>query len=74
MRRSFVFSILVLVVPAVVPLFSSPLALAQSVAPIPPDAQAAIAELRKEPFRAHRAFLADDLLEGRGTGSRIRRL
>ncbi len=37
---------------------------------IPPDAQAAMKELRKEPFRAHMAFLADDLLEGRGTGKR----
>jgi hypothetical protein len=27
-------------------------------------------ELQKEPFRAHMAFLADDLLEGRGTGAR----
>jgi hypothetical protein len=27
-------------------------------------------QLRKEPFRAHMAFLADDLLEGRGTGKR----
>jgi Zn-dependent M28 family amino/carboxypeptidase len=27
-------------------------------------------ELRKEPFRAHMTFLADDLLEGRGTGTR----
>lgn len=27
-------------------------------------------ELQKEPFRAHMAFLADDLLEGRGTGTR----
>lgn len=37
---------------------------------IPPEAQAAMKELRKEPFRAHMAFLADDLLEGRGTGKR----
>jgi hypothetical protein len=29
-----------------------------------------MAELQKEPFRAHMAFLADDLLEGRGTGAR----
>ncbi len=50
-------------------LFSS-LALAQSAPPIPPDAQSAMRELRKEPFRAHMAFLADDLLEGRGTGRR----
>lgn len=46
------------------------LAFAQAVSPIPPDAQAALKELRKEPFRAHMAFLADDLLEGRGTGTR----
>jgi Peptidase family M28/PA domain len=46
------------------------LAFAQSVSPIPPDARAAMEELRKEPFRAHMAFLADDLLEGRGTGTR----
>jgi hypothetical protein len=46
------------------------LAFAQSVSPIPPDARAAMEQLRKEPFRAHMAFLADDLLEGRGTGTR----
>jgi hypothetical protein len=68
MRRSFAFSIFVFVVPA--SLFYSPLTLAQSVSPIPPDAQAVTAELQKEPFRAHMAFLADDLLEGRGTGAR----
>ncbi len=42
----------------------------QAVSPIPPDARTAMEELRKEPFRAHMAFLADDLLEGRGTGKR----
>jgi hypothetical protein len=42
----------------------------QAVAPIPADARAAMEELQKEPFRAHMAFLADDLLEGRGTGKR----
>lgn len=42
----------------------------QAVPPIPADARSAMAELRKEPFRAHLAFLADDLLEGRGTGKR----
>src|SRR5580692_12947772 len=45
-------------------------AFGQSVSPIPPDAKGAMEELRKEPFRAHMAFLADDLLEGRGTGKR----
>jgi len=38
--------------------------------PIPPDVRAAIGALQKEPFRAHMSFLADDLLEGRGTGKR----
>src|SRR3984885_15806528 len=70
MRRSFVFSILVFVVLAFILLLYSPLALAQSVSPISPDAKAAMQELQKEPFRAHMAFLADDLLEGRGTGKR----
>jgi hypothetical protein len=51
-------------------LLSSWLAFAQSISPIPPDARAAMQELRKEPFRAHMAFFADDLLEGRGTGRR----
>ena len=37
---------------------------------ISPDVKAAMEELKKEPFRAHMAFLADDLLEGRGTGKR----
>jgi hypothetical protein len=46
------------------------LAFGQAADPIPPDAISAMAELRKEPFRAHMAFLADDLLEGRGPGKR----
>lgn len=46
------------------------LAFGQTVSPIPPDAKGAMEELRKQPFRAHMAFLADDLLEGRGTGKR----
>jgi hypothetical protein len=70
MRRSFVFSIVAFVVLAFILLLYSPLALAQSVSPIPSDAQAAMGELQKEPFRAHMAFLAADLLEGRGTGAR----
>ena len=46
------------------------LAFAQTAAPIPADAQSAMRELRKDSFRAHMALLADDLLEGRGTGTR----
>jgi len=46
------------------------LSFGQAVSSIPPDAQVAMQELKKEPFRAHMAFLADDLLEGRGTGTR----
>ena len=46
------------------------LAMAEPAPPVPPDAQTAMEQLRKEPFRAHLAFLADDLLEGRGTGQR----
>lgn len=45
-------------------------AFAQTSLPIPLDVQGAMKELRKERFRAHMAFLADDLLEGRGTGTR----
>jgi hypothetical protein len=65
MRRSLALSALVAVlfVPA-------GLTFRQEVSQIPPDAKTAMAELRKEPFRAHMAFLADDLLEGRGTGKR----
>lgn len=37
---------------------------------VPPDARKAMDHLTKESFRAHMAFLADDLLEGRGTGTR----
>lgn len=37
---------------------------------IPPDVRKAMDLLAKEPFRAHMAFLADDLLEGRGTATR----
>lgn len=48
MRRSLVFSILVVVVLAFLLLLYSRLALAQSVSPIPPDAQAAMRELQIE--------------------------
>src|SRR5579871_67985 len=51
-------------------LFINCLAFAQTSSSIPPDAEAAMQQLQKEPFRAHMAFLADDLLEGRGTGAR----
>ncbi len=61
MRRSLLFSILLL---------SGWRVFGQDVSTIPPDVTAALDELRKEPFRAHMAFLADDLLEGRGTGKR----
>ena len=57
-----------LFLPAV--LLLSSVSFAQSASSIPADARAAMKELRKEPFRAHMAFLADDLLEGRGTGKR----
>ncbi|MGA8670963.1 MAG: M28 family peptidase, partial [Terracidiphilus sp.] len=56
--------------PIILLILSVGVALGQSTSPIPPDAKSAIGELRKEPFRAHMAFLADDLLEGRGTGKR----
>jgi hypothetical protein len=61
MRRFLVLPIL---------LTASWLSFGQAVSPIAPDAKAAMQELQKEPFRAHMAFLADDLLEGRGTGKR----
>ena len=37
---------------------------------ISPDAQQAMASISKAELRAHMAFLADDLLEGRGPGTR----
>ena len=37
---------------------------------VPAEVRKAMDQLAKEPFRAHMAFLADDLLEGRGTGTR----
>src|SRR5947199_9666176 len=37
---------------------------------IPPAVRHTMEQLAKEPFRAHMAFLAGDLLEGRGTGTR----
>src|SRR5579872_733272 len=51
-------------------LVSACVSLGQDTASMPPEVQTAMQELRKEPFRAHMAFLADDLLEGRGTGKR----
>jgi hypothetical protein len=65
MRRLLALSGLVAVL-----LLPCRLVFGQAGSPIPPDATAAMQELRKEPFRAHMAFLADDLLEGRGTGRR----
>ena len=41
--------------------------LAQTAAPAPPHRSA---QVQERPLRAHLAFLADDLLEGRGTGQR----
>jgi len=43
---------------------------AQTSPSVPADVRKAMEQLAKEPFRAHMAFLADDLLEGRGTGTR----
>ena len=37
---------------------------------IPPDVQPVLSSFSKPALRAHMAFLADDLLEGRGTGTR----
>ncbi len=65
MRRLLVIPILLAIL-----LIAAPQVFGQAISPIPPDATAAMQELRKEPFRAHMAFLADDLLEGRGTGRR----
>ena len=48
MRRSFIFSNLAFAGLAFMPLLHSPLALAQSVSPIPLDGQAAMGELQKE--------------------------
>ena len=45
-------------------------AFAQTNRAIPADVRKAMNQLTKAPFRAHMAFLADDLLEGRGTGTR----
>jgi peptidase M28-like protein len=49
---------------------SCPPAFAQMSPAIPADVRKAMDKLAKEPFGAHMAFLADDLLEGRGTGTR----
>src|SRR6516165_11284552 len=43
---------------------------AQTSPSVPADVRKAMEQLAKEPFRANMAFLADDLLEGRGTGTR----
>ncbi|HEV2845021.1 MAG TPA: M28 family metallopeptidase, partial [Thermoanaerobaculia bacterium] len=52
---------------AIFALFLSPPVLPQE--PLP-DAEAAMAGIRPQAIRAHMRFLADDLLEGRGTGTR----
>lgn len=46
----------------------------QAVSPILPDAQTALGELRKEPFRAHMSLLAHDLLEGRAREGGVMKL
>jgi Zn-dependent M28 family amino/carboxypeptidase len=51
-------------------LFSCGPAFGQVNPSVPADARKAMDQLAKAPFRAHMAFLADDLLEGRGTGTR----
>lgn len=50
--------------------FSISLFYGQTPSPIPPEARVALKKLARGPYRAHMAFLADDLLEGRGTGKR----
>jgi hypothetical protein len=53
------------------PILATAIAVAAETAPpIPSEATAAFKVLTKQEFRAHLAFLADDLLEGRGTGAR----
>ena len=60
LRRLLFFAVIFLCAPAFSQISPS----------IPPDVRKAMDLLAKEPFRAHMAFLADDLLEGRGTGTR----
>src|SRR5579863_6888265 len=60
MRRLFILPLIA----------TTTLVTAQTAPPLPPDAAAAFKVLTKEEFRAHMGFLADDLLEGRGTGQR----
>jgi Peptidase family M28/PA domain len=57
-------------IPCFIALAACQFAVSQARSAIPQEAKAAMEQLRKEPFRAHMAFLADDLLEGRGTGKR----
>lgn len=42
----------------------------QTFSAILPEQRTALKGLNKQPFRTHMAFLADDLLERRGTGTR----
>jgi Peptidase family M28/PA domain len=62
------------VTPTILPVFMAlhALLIAQTIAPDvrSADVRSAMDKLRKDRFRAHMAFLADDLLEGRGTGAR----
>jgi Zn-dependent M28 family amino/carboxypeptidase len=48
----------------------SPCALAQTSPPPEEELERALARIRPQAIQAHMRFLADDLLEGRGTGSR----
>ena len=59
-RRRFFLSLILLCNPAS----------AQMSPSIPVEGREAMNQLAKGPFRAHMAFLADDLLEGRGNGTR----
>ena len=55
---------------ALAPLAVSLCASAQSPPPPEEDLERALAQVRPQAVQAHMRFLADDLLEGRGTGSR----
>ncbi len=69
-RRKKVVQLRLAAVCALAPLAISACALAQTSPPPKEDLGRALAQIRPQAIQAHMRFLADDLLEGRGTGSR----
>jgi Zn-dependent M28 family amino/carboxypeptidase len=70
MQRKWWLSLLLLAVVAALPLIAVEKKKSSASAAVPPAVQRGMASISKDALRAHDQFLASDLLEGRGPGTR----